>query len=41
MWKTKQLLIHIVFDRRKKNTMEVTEDQQQLGLGLGNPNPNP
>ncbi len=32
MWKTKQLLIHIVFDRRKKNTMEVTEDQQQFGF---------
>ncbi len=28
MWLTKQLLVLIDFDRRKTNTMEVTEDQQ-------------
>ncbi len=28
MWVSKQLLAHIDFDSRKKNTMEVTGDQQ-------------
>ncbi len=32
MWETKQLLVHIDFDGRKKNTMEVTEDQQLFGF---------
>ncbi len=32
MRETKQLLVHIDFDGRKKNTMEVTEDQQLFGF---------
>ncbi len=30
MWETKELLVHIDFDRR--DNMEVTEDQQLFGL---------
>ncbi len=32
MWVTKQLLVHIDFDRNKKNTMQVTEDQKLFGF---------
>ncbi len=32
MWVTKQLLVHIDFDSREKNTMEVTVDQQLFGF---------
>ncbi len=33
MWVTKQLLVHIDFDnRKKKHAMEVTGDQQLFGF---------
>ncbi len=32
MWVTKQLLVHIDFDSRGKNTIEVTVDQQLFGF---------
>ncbi len=32
MWVTKQLLVHIDFESRGKNTMEVTVDQQLFGF---------